>query len=215
MNPFASIWEDVPQPVVEKPKALPPKVKPKELHTEARLIYAKFLEKKEFLRPHQEYALRVAKATDGPSLTPVMPLATMGTKGGPLLCDHCRKAIILESHPYYGVAADVAWAKNPQRGPKWMSYIKGGLLVRIVENGTLRIYHGYDGVLKHCCTIAKVEMDAKDAAFTPDLSKANLIYRFLRDEFADATQQELDAKLSDIMCVLYSFDPGVGINIPE
>ncbi len=192
------------------------KVKSKADHSIARAIYAAYLAKSADLKLHQEYAERVAKATDGPSMTPVMPLATMGCNGGALLCDHCGKAIILESGKFYNVPADVAWASVPeeQRSPRWLAYIKGGLMVRIVDNGTLRIYHGYDGVAGHCCTVAKAALDAAEAKHVQDNSNGTIIWKFLRDEFPEATDRDLDRKLSDIMNVMYSFDPGIGVNRP-
>src|SRR5687768_6309548 len=62
-------------------------------HTEARSIYQAYLKKAAELRVHQDYAERVVRATAGPGQTPVRPLATMGTDGGPLLCDRCGKPI--------------------------------------------------------------------------------------------------------------------------
>src|SRR5579883_494278 len=63
-----------------------PKPKPQKVldHTEARGIYQAYLKKIEELEVHRAYAERVAKATGGPGQTPVRPLATMGTDGGPL-----------------------------------------------------------------------------------------------------------------------------------
>lgn len=212
MNPFASIWEDTPK-AIEKPKPVAkPKLKPD--HSVARKIYCDYLIKSVELTRHRIYADKVARATDGPSKTPVMPLACMGTNNGPLLCDHCGKAILLEDGPYYNVPADVAWAANQKRHDKWVSYIKGGLLVRIVDNGTLRIYHGYDGTPGHCCTIAKAQMDAAEALHVRDHSKFNLIYKFLKDEYPDKTDAEQQKLASDVIDVMFSFDPGIGVNVP-
>ena len=79
-------------------------------HSAARAIYQAYLQKVEELEVHRAYAERVAKATAGGGQTPVRPLATMGTGGGPLLCDYCRKPIVLEGGAFHGVTADVAWA---------------------------------------------------------------------------------------------------------
>src|SRR5439155_2782713 len=75
-----------------------PKPKPQNVpdHTEARAIYQAYLKKREELEVHRAYAERVARATGGPGQTPVRPLATMGTDGGPLLCDYCGKPTVLE-----------------------------------------------------------------------------------------------------------------------
>lgn len=211
-NPLASIWDDI--PVAPKKEAPKPKVRPKPDHSEAKAIYAAYLAKVAELKPHQEYAMRVAKATDGPSKTPVKPLATMGCNGGPLLCDHCGKAIILESAPYYNVPADVAWASNPKRDASWVSYIKGGLMVRIVDNGTLRIYHGYDHCANHCCTLAKLQMDEAEAKHVRDNSKFTLLSKWLEEDRPELTDRERDQIASDVMNVMFSFDPGIGVNVP-
>src|SRR5262245_58664166 len=109
-------------------------------HTEARETYQDYLKKTEELEVQAAYADQVAQATAGHGQTPVRPLATMGTNGGPLLCDHCGKPIVLEGGPFHGVTADVAWKKNPVAN--WASWILGGMVVEIQTNGTLRIYHG-------------------------------------------------------------------------
>src|SRR5262249_2963738 len=92
-------------------------------HTEAREVYQADLKKVEELEVHRAYADQVARATAGGGQTPVRPLATMGTNGGPLLCDHCGKPIVLEGGRFHGVAADAAWRQNPRDG--WTSYILG------------------------------------------------------------------------------------------
>lgn len=205
MNPLASIWDDLPTPPVKEKKVKPPPIKVD--HSVARKIYEEYLVKRDILRQHQEYALRVAKATEGPSMTPVKPLATMGCNGGALLCDHCGKPIILEGGRFHNVPVDVAWAQNPL--DNWISYIKGGLMVRIVDNGTLRIYHGYDNVPDHCCTLAKAKMDAEEASFKMPYEKIHLVAKLVSDEFGNDNRL-----LSDIVTVMLSFDPGFGVNRP-
>jgi hypothetical protein len=71
-------------------------------HTEARQVYEAFLKKREELGVHRDHAEQVAQATAGHGQTPVRPLATMGTNGGPLLCDHCGKPIVLEGGTFTG-----------------------------------------------------------------------------------------------------------------
>ncbi len=210
MNPFASIEEDRPTPPSAPKTTVKLKLVVKKDHTEARRIYAAYLVKVEELKRHLYYAECVAKATDGGGMTPVKPLATMGTNGGALLCDHCRKPIILEGGHYHKVYADEAWKRNPNRENKWMSYISGGLVVRIVENGTLRIYHGYDGSPGHCCTIAKSKMDAEITSHKIDHTKTKLLASFLADEFPDRVNELLSAVVS----VMLSYDPGIGVNQP-
>lgn len=215
MNPFASIWEDRPQPVKPEPKTPPKAVAPKENHDEARQIYRAYDEKKQRMLAHLDYAKRVAKATDDSiGKTPVRPLATMGCGGGPLLCDHCLKPIILESVPVYNVPADEAWARHPELHDKnWVSYIKGGLIVYIAENGTLRIYHGYSRPTD-CDTLDIGRIRAASDAFVSDRSKANIIWKFIEAEFPSYSDKEKNELLSDIMNVMYSYDPGIGVNHP-
>lgn len=210
MNPFASIWEEENKP---QPKIVAKLTKPKANHSEARAIYDAYLVKAAVLAKHQAYAQEVVKATAGLGMTFVKPLATMGCGGDALLCDHCFKPMILETAPYYGIYADFAWALNPKRDEKWKSYIKGGMVVYIAENGTLRIYHGYQGVAKHCCTLAKAELDAAESKYIRETGKLTLLARFFRDEFG-GDDISLNKLLSDIALVMFSFDPGIGINHP-
>jgi hypothetical protein len=185
-------------------------------HTEARGIYQAYLKKLEELELHRAYADRVARATAGRGQTPVRPLAIMGTNGGPLLCDHCRKPIVLEGGRYHGVAADAAWTKNPR--DDWTSWILGGMVVEIQINGTLRIYHGYPGANNnHCCNIASRESKESRAGFVsswgPD--KKTMILAFLEHEFPRMTGDEHYDLLNKILDAMYSYDPGLGINRPE
>jgi hypothetical protein len=143
------------------------------------------------------------KATHGAGMTPVMPLATMGCNGTALLCDYCGKPIILEGGKFHNAYADMAWALNPY--PKWVSWIKGGLMVRILENGTLRIYHGYEGQSGHCDTIAKAQRDIADQAYKKDMNAITKMAKYLE------LIGEGD-KLSDVVDLMLSFDPGLGVN---
>src|SRR6185312_17136902 len=93
------------------------------------------------LERNRRFASDVVRATSGDGQTPVEPLATMGRHGGPLLCDVCAAPMILEGGGFHGVNADRAWEQNPHEG--WVSWIAGGMVVRIETNGTLRIFHGY------------------------------------------------------------------------
>lgn len=198
-----------------KPKAAKPKPEVRD-HTEAREIYRAYLKKLEDLKPHQDYADQVARATGGPGQTPVCPLATMGTGGGPLLCDHCKKPIVLEGGQFHGVNADEAWARNPQ--DKWVSWILGGMVVEVQVNGTLRIYHGYPGRSnKYCCNVAS-ERDRKAREkfeANPRPAKEKMLLAFLEDEFPDQPQAAHYSLLSKIMDAVYSYDPGLGINRPS
>jgi hypothetical protein len=184
-------------------------------HTEAREIYRAYLKKVEELEVHRAYAERVVKATAGPGQTPVRPLATMGTNGGPLLCDRCGRPIVLEGGHAHGVTADVAWKRNPVEN--WTSWILGGLVVEIQTNGTLRIYHGYPGRNNNqCCNVASREdQDARDE-FVSRLSpeKKTMLLAFIEHEFPDQTAEEHLDLLNKILDTMYSYDPGLGRNRP-
>jgi hypothetical protein len=184
-------------------------------HTEARAIYQAYLKKVEELEVHRAYAEQVSKATSGRGQTPVRPLATMGTGGGPLLCDHCGKPIVLEGGRFHGMAADAAWLQNP-RG-SWTSFILGGMVVEIQSNGTLRIYHGYPGRNDdHCCNVASREdKNARDnhkSDWSP--AKQEILLAFLEHEFPDKTKDDRLALFSQIRDTMYSYDPGIGVNRP-
>lgn len=184
-------------------------------HTEAREIYRAYLKKTEELKVHQAYAEQVAKATSGPGQTPVRPLATMGTDGGPLLCDHCRKPIVLEGGRFHGVNADAAWRQHP-RG-NWTSWILGGMVVEIAINGTLRIYHGYPGQSsKHCCNAARRNEEKAEAQFKSGKSpeKYDKMLAFLKDEFPDLAEKARFSLLNEILNTMYEYDPGIGVNRP-
>lgn len=185
-------------------------------HTEARAIYQAYLKKVEELEVHRAYAERVARATGGPGQTPVRPLATMGTDGGPLLCDQCGKPIVLEGGRFQGVNADVAWRQNPVAN--WRSWISGGMVVEIALNGTLRIYHGYPGGHnKYCCNVASRNAEKAEAQFksrkTPELM--NMLLAFLEHEFPDKKEKERYDLLNEILNTMYSYDPGIGVNRPS
>jgi hypothetical protein len=185
-------------------------------HTEAREIYQAYLKKSEELELHRAYAEQVARATAGRGQTPVRPLATLGTDGGPLLCDHCRKPIVLEGGRFHGMTADVAWEQNPS--DNWTSWILGGMVVEIQTNGTLRIYHGYPGRNStHCCNVASREQEQARAAFDANkpAEKQDLLLAFLEHEFPALTRQERLDLLDKIRDTMYSYDPGIGINRPR
>jgi hypothetical protein len=185
-------------------------------HTEARELYQAYLKKVEELEVHRAYAEQVAQATAGRGQTPLRPLATMGTNGGPLLCDHCGKPIVLEGGRFHGVAADVAWKKNPS--DDWTSWILGGMVVEIQTNGTLRIYHGYPGRNKnHCCNLASREHENARAEFESGkgAGKRGMMIAFLEQEFPDMKKEERLDLLNKMLDTMYSYDPGIGINRPS
>ena len=151
-------------------------------------------------------------ATSGSGQTPVEPLATMGKNGGPLLCDVCRKPMILEGGGFQGVYADAAWQRNPRSG--WVSWISGGMVVRIETNGTLRIYHGYPG--RSGCVQSADKIDKTNRAefrarsnSDASMAKLDLLSAYFK---AELPENNNDAVLTDIYKVLFDYDPGLGIN---
>lgn len=198
--------------VVEAPA---PKDEPKPDHTAARAVYERYLARVKELEPHLAYADRISRATHAPCQTPVKPLATMGTGGGPLLCDHCGKAILLEGGKFHNVPADVAWQQNPD--PNWKSWISGGMVVDVVSNGTLRIYHGYIGRPNHCCDKARAADNKREAEFASEKTPRLLddLLAFFADEFPQMTERGRFDLLNAVLNTLYSYDPGIGVNRPS
>lgn len=181
-------------------------------HATAKALYQDYLARAANLERHRRYAADVASATAGAGQTPVEPLATMGKDGGPLLCDVCGKPMILEGGSYNGVFADEAWRRNPKKG--WVSWISGGMVVRIESNGTLRIYHGYPG-RSGCIKVADKADDKARAEFRARYDSAavsanlDLLSAYFK---AELPENDTDAVLSDIYKVLFTYDPGLGIN---
>jgi len=181
-------------------------------HAEAKAIYQEYLVRAARLERNRRFADAVAKATAGAGQTPVEPLATMGNKGGPLLCDVCRKPMILEGGGFQGVYADEGWRRNPKKG--WASFISGGMVVRIEVNGTLRIYHGYPN-RSGCVLKADRADDAAREEFREnnkpeDVSaKLKLLTAYFKAEMPDKNS---DAVKSDIFRVMFVYDPGLGVN---
>jgi len=185
-------------------------------HAKAKEIYQAYLTKAKELDVHRTYAEQVADATAGHGQTPVRPLATMGTNGGPLLCDHCGKPIVLEGGQFHGVTADVAWKQNPKGN--WTSWILGGLVVEIHTNGTLRIYHGYpERNDTQCCNVASREHEKALADFqsSEGFENRDLMLAFVAQDFAAMTCDEHMDLVSKILDTLYGYDPGIGINRPN
>ncbi len=182
-----------------------------DVHAFARALYQDYLSRKQNLSRHREYARKVADATSGSSTTPVKPLATMGKNGGPLLCDVCHKPMILEGGGFQGVFADEAWKRNPK--DNWNSYISGGMVVLIESNGTLRVYHGYP--TSGCARVADLASDKLRAEFRAGINKQSTydMLDALTAYFkAEMPENDNDGMLSDINKVLFTFDPGLGVN---
>lgn len=182
--------------------------------TEAREIYQAYLRKVAELEIHRTYAEKVANATSGLGQTPVRPLATMGPGGGPLLCDHCGKPIVLEGGAFHGKTADIAWQANPT---DWQSWILGGMVVEIHTNGTLRIYHGYPGRNdSQCCNVASRENEKALSEFQSGAGyeKRDLLLAFVAKEFPAMKDDERHDLVNKILDCLYGYDPGLGVNRP-
>lgn len=209
------IGAPVEEEVEEEPQPEPEEVPD---HSEAQEIYKAYLKKKEELELHQAYADKVAKATAGAGMTPVRPLAVMGTDGGALLCDYCKKPIVLEGGNYHGVTADVAWKRTKNPPDNWRSYILGGMVVEIETNGTLRIYHGYPGHgSNYCCNIAAREDEQARSEFDASkrIQKRPMVSAFVEAEFPEMTREERLVLVNDILDTMYKYDPGIGVNRPS
>ena len=207
----------------EKDRPAPPvspAPKPEETsdqHAQARVIYQQYLQKQKELDRHREYADKVVKATSGHGMTPVLPLAKMGTKGGPLLCDYCEKPILLEGGKYHGKNADVAWREHPNPTNSWTSWILGGMVVELDTNHTLRIYHGYPNQGHSCCGKAGAADDKARREFSSDRWKENkkIVVAFVKEELLPKADEKEQRKLIDqILSTLFGYDPGFGINRP-
>lgn len=198
------------QPVVQEQTAVsePKQTKIVDPHQEARAIYQTYLEKEEILNKHREYCRQVVRETQPrQGRTPIRPLATMGTGGGPLLCDHCQEPIPLEGGSFQGVSARNAW----DRGARGYSYISGGVSFMEQTNGTLRVYHDYG---KKCSRAAEQldQLARKEAPKTSwSYATQQKVLAFLQEILPHEDHRWL---LNKIRMSLYDYDPGIGINRP-
>jgi hypothetical protein len=214
MRPVDARLREVGAPA-EAAAAAAPEGPPRD-HAAARELYEAYLTRAAELEAHRAYADRVARATGGPGQTPVRPLATMGTGGGPLLCDRCGKPMLLEGEPYHGLTADAAWERNP--AGDWRSWILGGMVVEIAVNGTLRIYHGYPGRRdRQCCNAARRADEEAQARFVSRKCPETFdrLLAFLEDEFPDLSERERFRLLNEVVNTLFDYDPGIGVNRPD
>lgn len=214
LHPILSVEPPLPaQQIAPAPK--------KDPHVEARGIYQAYLDKLEMMRPHQEYCDRMIEATGMVGgKTPVMPLAIMGTDGGPLLCDTCKKQIPLEGGSlganWQGIGAGTAWAtaeeNEMQPDNTWCSFISGGVTFVEEYNRTFRVYHGYEG---GC--LAKDPKNKQEAAFVrkevPYVTRQKLS-DFLAAEHGIQNEAERKNMINTIFNELYKYDPGIGVNHP-
>jgi hypothetical protein len=186
-------------------------------HREARALYLRYQTKRAELQRYRDYADRVADATEGAGMTPVMPLATMGENNGPLLCDYCRKPIVLEGGQFHGKTADVAYKAHPNPTDDWVSWILGGMVVEIQTNQTLRIYHGYPRQRDACCSKAAREDEKARAAFDGRqwFIKEPIMAAFVEQELLpEGSERERRDLTAEILDVLFAYDPGLGVNRP-
>jgi hypothetical protein len=189
----------------------PPKPR-QDPHVEARALYQNFLEKEEMMRPYRQYCQEMLLATQPVGgQTPVMPLATMGTGGGPLLCDTCGKQIPLEGGKSHGVGAGNAWSQANNASSAWNSFILGGVTFAEETNHTFRVYHGYE----HGC-MSKDPKDKERAAFGSQVpySARQQLDAFLLEERDITAPEERKSLVSNILKTMFGFDPGVGVNHP-
>lgn len=204
MNPFDVFNEDRPVMTRQIGRNVNPQNVIKLDHSASEKLYREYLAKAPELAKLRDYAEQVVKATHGAGMTPVAPLATMN-RGGALICDHCGKPMLLEGGKFNKVYVDKAWEMNPD--PKWRSWIKGGMVIRIVDNGTLRVYHGYEGTPDHCDTLAMAIYNAAEKAFRKDNTAIHKMALYLSEI------GKID-ELSDVVATVLSFDPGLGVNRP-
>lgn len=186
---------------------------PADPYHDAKRIYGEFVDKSAALAPHVAYCRKVAKATSGTGRTPVEPLATMGTDGGPLLCDHCGKPMILEGGEFHGKTADVAWKLRPI--PGWTSYILGGMVVETVTNGTLRIYHGHThGQPGECATVANLISDKAMSQWSNKelIRWCGPVTAFVRDKMPEVNTVQF---VNTVLNTVFGYDPGIGVNRPS
>ncbi len=203
---------ELPRLVSVTKRVSPPPKPPRDL-TRARELRAQYVTKRDTLKRHQDHAMAVARATAGPSMTPVAPLATMGPNGGPLLCDHCNKPMVLEGGKWNGKHVDYAWERTHPRDPLWKSYIAGGMSIDIVENGTLRVYHGYPGTnMKYCCNARTLQESV--ALPVPNDVRDELNELLIVEVMPDATTAERANEMRDMINLLYRTDIGFGVNVP-
>jgi hypothetical protein len=141
----------------------------------------------------------------------------MGCHGGPLLCDFCGKPIVLEGGKFHGVNADEAWNNNPNRSDDWVSWILGGMVVELVSNGTVRVYHGYIGRSSHCCDKAEKANKEAAQAFVSSWQEeyTDLLFDFFSDEWPDMSSDQKYQIIGSIRTSVFSYDPGVGVNQPD
>lgn len=178
---------------------------------EVRPIYQHYLDKAEELKPYQLHCKKLVRAmAPVGGQTPVMPLATMGPNGGPMLCDACGKQIPLEGGRFHGVSAGAAW--NADAKDKWYSYILGGVTYMIEANNTFRLLHGYES--GGCFRVYdKKIMSSTRPDFVITSNIRNKLTQLLIEEegFAPDSAKEFTDK---ILRTLSQRDIGFGINTP-
>lgn len=208
----------------QAPPPPPPLPSKRDPHQEARQLYQEFLDKEAMMQPHRDYCRKIIRATAARGgTTPVMPLAIMGTDGGPLLCDSCGKQIPLEGGPFNGRGAGDAWeaagiSANAQGRTRllgediWCSFISGGVTFMQESNNTLRVYHGYEsGCMR------KDPKEKERASFqrkSMPFETREKLDAFLLEEQGIADKDQRKMVVNTIISALFSYDPGIGVNRP-
>jgi hypothetical protein len=187
-------------------------------HVEARKLYEAFIEREEMMRPHREYCAQLIRATASVGgRTPVMPLAIMGTKGGPLRCDTCNRQFPLEGGQWQGVLAGKAWNHPDRPADPWYMFISGHVTFLQEDNGTFRAYHGY--IDRGCGGKASKEDEKQRAEHrkttgpVPGHVRKELA-AFLQEEHGVYDATERNILIQRILNGLFGYDPGIGVNQP-
>jgi hypothetical protein len=209
ISPVGDIYEIPATRVGEAPVIIDPFI-------EVRELYLQFLEKEEMMQRHKDYCRVMTRATASTrnGLTPIEPLATGGTNGGPILCDMCAKPFPLEGNKFNGITADAAW-DLPHPEP-FYSYIMGHLTLLTETNGTFRAYHGYEnsgcgGRATLADRVARKEFQSSGLSS----NERKTLKRFLLEEIGILNGDQRNSTIGDLQRSLFFYDPGVGINGPD
>ena len=92
------------------------------------------------------------------------------------------------------------------------------MVVEIHTNGTLRIYHGYQGRNdSQCCNAASRAHEKALDEFQSGAGyeKRDLMLEFVKQEFSKLTSDERLDLVNRILDTLYGYDPGIGKNRPD
>lgn len=190
-------------------------------HARARALRARWLEREAKLAPHRTWAQATLRAVThqpdkgGDGRTPVEPLA-VGSRGGPIVCEVCKKPFPLEGGRVNGMPADAAWKRHGSRGMR--SFISGGLVFELQPNGTLHFFHGYqEGGARGAGCYARgraAEAAARKAWVRQDEPGAHAALVALATAELGMKLDEARRWVQEVMAALFGFDPGTGVNGP-